>query len=823
MVMHYIDNLLSWGDNLFRQYTIETILEATMLYILAYDLLGEHPTNLGPCELPTPETLDALISKTTNYPVSKEGKQAPKILANLPEFLIHIEQSQANAPATIARDTPHNYIPGNYFGLPENDQFIAYWNKVEQRLYNIRHGLNIKGERQKLALFEPRINPADLVAAVANGAQLGQALGSLQVAVPYYRFAVLIEKARAAAQIVTQFGQSLLAALEKKDAEQLSLLYNSNQQTILSLTMVSKQDQINAAQQSVSALQASLQNANERHKHYTDLISQGLSAQEKDQIKLNIAMISLQTAAIPIRAIATPAYATPSIFGTSNGGMAWGAAVNAGAVVLQDTASLLGTSAGMLATQAGYQRRDEDWTLQQTLAQGDVDQITLQIAAAQYQQRIAEQDLVITEKQLAQEQKIEQFLKDKFTNEQLYQWMVGKLGALYFQSYQTAYALAIQAQQAWQFERGRPQTFIQTGHWDSLHRGLLAGEALQVDLQHMDKAYMDRNVRYLEIEKTISLGQLDPQALLDLKTKGTCTFDLAEKDFDYDYPGHYLRQIKTVSVSLAALIGPYQNIHATLTQTANKVLLQPDDGGVKYLLGKNDTQPDNSILRVDTRANQEVALSQGINDSGLFQLNFNDERYLPFEGTGAVSSWQLDMPKANNAINYDSITDVVLRVQYMALPGGATFQQTVQQNLGEFGGYRLLSMTQEYATAWNGFINSTASDRKLVFSVGPHLLRPNLTGYEVTDVTIMLALTTEGQEITTLPTLTLTPGTGTAFDLTLTKDATTGFVSATKSDLTLDVSTSANWQIAVKTDTGKLIKADNVSNMVVELTYTAKF
>ncbi len=42
--------------------------------------------------------------------------------------------------------------------------------------------------------------------------------------------------------------------------------------------------------------------------------------------------------------------------------------------------------------------------------------------------------------------------------------------------------------------------------------------------------------------------------------------------------------------------------------------------------------------------NQQIALSHGLDDNGQFQLNFQDERYLPFEYTGAVSRWSLTFP-----------------------------------------------------------------------------------------------------------------------------------------------------------------------------------
>ena len=39
-VMAYLDNLIAWGDSLFRQDTGESIDEATQLYVLAAQLLG---------------------------------------------------------------------------------------------------------------------------------------------------------------------------------------------------------------------------------------------------------------------------------------------------------------------------------------------------------------------------------------------------------------------------------------------------------------------------------------------------------------------------------------------------------------------------------------------------------------------------------------------------------------------------------------------------------------------------------------------------------------------------------------------------------------
>src|SRR5262249_26903336 len=48
VVMKYLDNLIAWGDSLFRQDTIESINEATQIYVLAANLLGARPQQIPP-------------------------------------------------------------------------------------------------------------------------------------------------------------------------------------------------------------------------------------------------------------------------------------------------------------------------------------------------------------------------------------------------------------------------------------------------------------------------------------------------------------------------------------------------------------------------------------------------------------------------------------------------------------------------------------------------------------------------------------------------------------------------------------------------------
>src|SRR5262249_52635261 len=218
-----------------------------------------------------------------------------------------------------------------------------------------------------------------------------------------------------------------------------------------------------------------------------------------------------------------------------------------------------GTKASILG---GYARRDQEWRLQSDLAAHELDQIDKQIAAADVRITIADQELKNHEAQIANAQQIEDFLRDKFTNEELYAWMRGEVSTLYFQCYQMAYDLAKQAERAFRFERGLTESnFIQFGYWDSLRKGLLAGERLYLALKQMERAYQDQNKREYEISRHVSLQLHGPMALITLKQTGQCEIFLPESLFDADYPGHYMRRIKSVSLTLPCVVGPYTSIN----------------------------------------------------------------------------------------------------------------------------------------------------------------------------------------------------------------------------------------------------------------------
>lgn len=182
--------------------------------------------------------------------------------------------------------------------------------------------------------------------------------------------------------------------------------------------------------------------------------------------------------------------------------------------------------------------------------------------------------------------------------------------------------------------------FIQYNYWDSGHKGLLSGEALLYDLKRLEMAYHDSNKRELEMTRHISLRQLDPLALINLRVTGSCTFTMPEWLFDRDCPGHYMRRIKSVALSFPSVVGPYGSVNCALTLQASSVRTSALLSNGVY--GRNPTPDDDRF--VDYFGSTDVVVTSGArNDSGLFETNLRDERFLPFEGAGAIGTWTLTL------------------------------------------------------------------------------------------------------------------------------------------------------------------------------------
>lgn len=615
-----------------------------------------------------------------------------------------------------------------YFCIPHNDILLGYWDFVEDRLFKLRNCMNIEGVIRQLPMFEPPLDPGMLVKAAASGMDLSSVLNDLYVPLLNYRFAFIIEKAKEFAAAVRNAGGLLLSALEKKDAEALALLKANNEITLMESIRGIKKYQLEEARQSHNALQESWNIADKKYSFYES--REKINTAEGFQIGLMSAGIALQVVSQIINLAAAGSHMVPQ-FTTGVSGMAstpvsvidyggqqFANAATAVARGLNDLAGTLYQGASLSGVIASIQRRAEDWNFLAKQAEAEKGMISRQMEAALTRCKIAQEDIDNHEKQIEQRKAEYEHLKSKFTNEELYHWLTGQIASIYFQAYQMAYDLAKRAENSYQHELADGNdSFISYGYWDSLKKGLLAGEKLHNDLLRMEAAYLEKNKRTYEITKHISLGLLNPMALMQLRENGECFFDLPEEIFDMDYPGHYLRRIKSVSMTIPCISGPYSGVNATLTMLGSSIrkTAEVDIGDAASYPKKTDGAEDRFIE--NPVMVQSIATSSAQNDSGLFILDFNDARYLPFEGAGVISSWRLELSETFRSFDYNTISDVIIRVSYTSKDGGEILKASAENHLKTFAQNsvdapleRLFSLKDEFGDEWRNFLNPMPND-----------------------------------------------------------------------------------------------------------------
>ena len=693
VLMKYLDNLIAWGDQLFRRDTIESINEATQLYILANNLLGERPKEIPPRA--------KTVSMTFNELSTGGGLDAlSNAMVNIEAFF---SPNTATPTGTTSTGAPI-YGKMFYFCLPKNDKLMSYWDTLADRLFKIRNCMNIEGTVRQLPLFEPPIDPALLVRATAMGIDINSVLNSVSIAtLPHYRFAYMLQKANEVCNDVKVLGGALLSALEKKDGEELALLRSGHELKMLERIRAIREQQVREAEENLEALRLTKESIEIRHQYYTSRAFMNPSEQKHLQsIQTGLVLQAIQSGMFgTISALALiPQFhgQGPMAIGASFGGDQLSRATNAINAGLTVASVINNAKGSMAATLGGYERRRDDWTFQADTAAKDLEQVDRQLLAAEIRLDIARKELSNQELQVEQTTETDNYMRSKFTNKELYSWMSSQVAATYFQSYQLAYDLAKRTEECFNNELPAVQApiggFIKFGYWDSLRKGLLSGDKLQFDLRKMESGYIDSNRRELELSKSFSLAMIDPAALLSLKKNGSCIFNLDKIWFDLDFPGHYLRKIKSVSISIPCVAGPYTTIAATLQMTSNTIMktaLASDAGETMKI------------------ASNAIATSTGQNDAGMFELNFRDERYMPFENAGVISSWRLNMMEdaGLRQLDYEGISDVIIHVNYTARNSDAKISPTVAALNAQLSSLstgimlpRYFSLRHEFSNEW---------------------------------------------------------------------------------------------------------------------------
>ncbi|MDE9495539.1 insecticidal toxin complex protein A [Xenorhabdus bovienii] len=706
--MKSLDLLIARGDAAYRQLERDTLNEAKMWYLQALSLLGDEPwvaedtdwscPQLGDAASQTvqaasqraldqvrrrqladkascsPETLMApllhpRINRKRELQKQREQRTANKAshgadsLAT--QLVIHEPQ-----PADDTASRTANSLTALFF--PQiNEKLQGYWKLLAQRLFNLRHNLSIDGQPLSLPIFAAPADPAALLSAAVRTSQGGGALPT--TVMPLYRFPVMLENARGMVGQLIQFGNTLLGLTERQDAEALAELLQTQGSELVLQNIRMQEKNLEEMDAELKVLQESRHGAQGRFDSYSQLYDEGVNSGEKEAMKLYLSSSTLSTTGKALHMSAAAADLVPNIYGMAVGGTRFGGLLNATGIGIEISSSASLIAADKISRSESYRRRRQEWEIQRNNAQAEMNQADAQLAALDIRREASELQKVYLETQQTQTQAQLTFLQSKFTNQALYNWLRGKLSAIYYQFYDLAVSRCLMAEQSWQYDlNDQAKTFIRPGAWQGNYAGLMAGETLMLNLAQMEQAYLQKNQREKEVTRTVCLSDVyaglsdeDNFTLADkiseLVTVGKgsagtdenglkvenkqllATLKLSDLNIRGNYPDELgkTRRIKQISVTLPALVGPYQDIRAVLNY----------GGSVEVPSG--------------CRA---IAVSHGMNDSGQFMLDFNDARYLPFEGIPVDDSGSLTLsfPDATDRQKeiLQSLSDIILHIRY---------------------------------------------------------------------------------------------------------------------------------------------------------------
>lgn len=626
------------GDDLYRQLTRDTLVEAAICYDRALRLIGMLPENL-----------------------SSTPRQA-------------LTLSEANV---------------SDFAAPLNNKLIELRNLLRNRLFNLRHGLTLDGKPAAVLLDSPALDQALLGYA---GVPL-DASQEIKVArpVPPCRYEEVRKRADAAVLQLIELGQQLLRFYDTEGAYKLTLMRKASYIKLLDFPCRLQEQALQAAKRERDTLVASKQLVTQRLGYYDGLVEEGITDLEHASQAFSYIEKSLLAIAIPFEASAGMVKAAvPTIYGLAFGGNDSSEGLAVVGTVFRTLSNTAAITKDELRLQANYQLRAQQWQFEADQARLELNVLDKQLLAQDVRIHAAKIALQEAHANQAAQRAEYEVMTTVFSSHATYLWLVGRMSDIYSSAYDATLSLCLMAEACLQYELGDfNSTWIKPGAWVDNWRGMLAGEALERDLIEMDNAAVLNNERPLDIRMDLSLVKDLGWSVEKLQTHlkdGVIPFDLSAKLFDKYYPGHYLRRIERIVLTFKGKQSLNGAVSAMLTQTRNTLLLSNDIEGAKRLYSTQAGSEKN--LMCDLRPKQQAAVwySKHLSRNLDLQPSVKDPtRYLPFEGTGAVSSWVLSFPggaentcpalyKEGNCL----LEDIEIELSYTAIDGGEAFAEGVR-------------------------------------------------------------------------------------------------------------------------------------------------
>lgn len=587
--------------------------------------------------------------------------------------------------------------------------------------------------------------------------------------VPPLRFEALIKDAKSYADRAAAAEKEFTQIRKTLEQHLLSVL-QAEQSVSLSAGDVSL-EALNIDLANIDIIRAGLQEALAIYSdtYYKELLAAGLSDMEKlalgaawtsaafsifsagvESISAAPALISAIVAGIGLAKMGTGVLAVPGAATTAAGLL--GTVVTGGkslAGASKSIASAASATSSAASMQASFERRENQWKYQS--AQNE---FHVQIAGQNLQQSFKRLEVAIRRHEIAllkHSFAIDalQFLNHRFFNRSMLIWMQRTMRSQYINRLHYAITSGFMAERALAFEMQNPKLRqIRFDYFNPSRDGLLGATQLQTDLAGLEHSRLLITQRKLQLSRTFSISQLFPIEFDQFRSStGKLLFSTAAGEiipnkpeltrslemFDREFPGHYMRLIKSVRITIVTLVSPVDGIKATLKNNGlSRVVVGPP-----YSDGYQE---------INVRRNPEsVALSSPYEASGLFQLDYKDDLLLPFEGLGVATDWIFELPKAANHFDYRLITDILFTVDYTALESDAYRNKVIQQLNPLVSLDRPFSMRNQFKDAWEEFTKPANAQTPItiVFDTLEEDFPPNLENLKIDHVSVFFVCSSE--------------------------------------------------------------------------------
>jgi len=277
-------------------------------------------------------------------------------------------------------------------------------------------------------------------------------------------------------------------------------------------------------------------------------------------------------------------------------------------------------------------------------------------------------------------------------------------------------------QRAYNFENDLNRHFIKTDYSTNTVKGLLAGDALLLDIDSFTYDLITTVQRKdVPIKHTVSLAERYPFLFeTGFRNTGRIEFELRLDDLDKVYPGTYARRLETVELEVEGVL-PAGGVHGTLTNAGISRYRTEDINNLKVRI-----QPKETIVLSEYRVR---------NDALIFPA---DPRQLKlFEGAGVESTWVVELPRFSNDLDYRAISDIRLTF-YCKAKYDRNLEAAVRAQLAALPGSqqagRLIPLRWTFPDAFFHFQDTG----RLVFSLTPLDFPYNIVDPQIRQVGIVM-------------------------------------------------------------------------------------